>query len=311
MPLKARRDVGCTVCGELIHEGTEVTPLINSEAKALLWAHLTCVTAEDERIPVCKHWRTKGMCIFRETCQFRHPPEECKGSDRLRQRYGTWARYRIYNEGRAGALRRWLMDIFGAEYLNSGSGVLDVAGGKGELSFELNNLSNIRSTVVDPRPLEISRYRKKLHYGFYHSNQILGTYNTRPNPADFDKHIIPAHLRIFFEVETIESWKARKATTGCETAETMLPNALSGTENFLEESRRAINTAWTAKGLVHEDDDGADEEAEEEPAPSEASYRSSCVFNEAEDNVILDYEEALNIMNNCSVLIGMHPDQVT
>ena len=31
--------------------------------------------------------------------------------------------------------------------------VLDVAGGKGELAFELLNLSNVPATVVDPRPV--------------------------------------------------------------------------------------------------------------------------------------------------------------
>jgi hypothetical protein len=33
----------------------------------------------------------------------------------------------------------------------SGLGVVDVAGGKGELSFELINLSNVPCTVIDPR----------------------------------------------------------------------------------------------------------------------------------------------------------------
>jgi len=37
------------------------------------------------------------------------------------------------------------------DFLRRGSGALDVAGGKGELSFELVNLSGIPSTLVDPR----------------------------------------------------------------------------------------------------------------------------------------------------------------
>ena len=55
---------------------------------------------------------------------------------------------------RAAVFASWLVDTYGAEYMNSGAGVLDVAGGKGMLSYELQ-LCGVRATVVDPntRPL--------------------------------------------------------------------------------------------------------------------------------------------------------------
>ncbi len=37
-----------------------------------------------------------------------------------------------------------------------------MAGGHGALSFELINLNNIASTVVDPRPLKTARYQRRL-----------------------------------------------------------------------------------------------------------------------------------------------------
>jgi ubiquinone/menaquinone biosynthesis C-methylase UbiE len=40
--------------------------------------------------------------------------------------------------------------------------VLDVAGGKGELAFELVNVSNVPATVVDPRPLLLDNFIKRL-----------------------------------------------------------------------------------------------------------------------------------------------------
>ena len=52
---------------------------------------------------------------------------------------------------------RFLIDVFGKDVLASGSGVLDVAGGKGELAFELVNLNAIPATVVEPRPLQLAR----------------------------------------------------------------------------------------------------------------------------------------------------------
>lgn len=57
---------------------------------------------------------------------------------------------------------RWLIDTFGAELLLSGGGVLDVAGGQGELSFELVNLNQVECTVVDPRPLNPKTSLRKL-----------------------------------------------------------------------------------------------------------------------------------------------------
>ena len=55
---------------------------------------------------------------------------------------------------------RFLIDTFGRELLDGGSGVLDIAGGKGELSFELVNLNDIQATVVEPRPLQLWRQHK-------------------------------------------------------------------------------------------------------------------------------------------------------
>jgi hypothetical protein len=46
----------------------------------------------------------------------------------------------------------WLVEKFGTEFLSSGSGVLDVAGGKGELSHALYDLGVTKSIVLDPDP---------------------------------------------------------------------------------------------------------------------------------------------------------------
>ena len=57
--------------------------------------------------------------------------------------------------------RKFLVETFGLERLGEGEGVLDVAGGKGQLSFELVNLCRgVRSTVVDARNTDTINYRK-------------------------------------------------------------------------------------------------------------------------------------------------------
>lgn len=120
----------CKVCGANIPESSNMTPLnCPDEGAKIYWAHQDCIDKDDDRIPICKHWRTKGTCMYRDKCRFRHLSENCGDMQRNRGRHGTWQRKRVFNEGRAGALRRWLIITFGVEYLRSGSGVLDVAGG--------------------------------------------------------------------------------------------------------------------------------------------------------------------------------------
>lgn len=55
----------------------------------------------------------------------------------------------------------FLVETFGADVLSRGRGVIDVAGGRGEISFELYSRRGIPSTCVDPRPGKLSREQLK------------------------------------------------------------------------------------------------------------------------------------------------------
>jgi hypothetical protein len=57
---------------------------------------------------------------------------------------------------------QWLLDTYGEEPLKTGSGVLDVAGGKGEVSFELHCRHGIHSTLIDNRPYKLRKYQRKM-----------------------------------------------------------------------------------------------------------------------------------------------------
>jgi hypothetical protein len=265
-------------------------------------------------------------------------------------------RRRIFNEGRCGVLRRWLVEIFGYEYLRSGSGIVDVAGGKGELSFEFVNLSRIPSTVFDPRPLELNRYRRKLDFGFYHSNDVLGAYNIGPRPKGFEEHIIPKHIRLFFEMPFPRPLSERKdalcglcddpsiqradANTDYEGISKddyhdgyKLPLALHSEAEYLAARALAGTIAWTNKGLTHEEQDDGDGDAcnrgdiplfEKEIYDSSAPIAShvyppatpSCSVATDDGSVsvgcneVSDYSAVINTLRDCSMLVGMHPDQV-
>jgi len=53
------------------------------------------------------------------------------------------------NGSRAQTLVQFLLDTFGRDFLRSGSGVVDVAGGSGELSFELSYMYSWLALAVD------------------------------------------------------------------------------------------------------------------------------------------------------------------
>lgn len=96
-------------------------------------------------------------------------------------------------------MRRWLLNVLGREYLLQG-GCLDIAGGKGEFSFEIMNLNGVDSTVFDPRPLDLYRFKRKLEFGFFHRNDVLGSYNHMPAPEKGQAPLLPFHIRGFFEM---------------------------------------------------------------------------------------------------------------
>ncbi|KAL4419682.1 hypothetical protein ABPG75_006780 [Micractinium tetrahymenae] len=152
--------------------------------------------------PICKHWRSRGFCLFGERCAFRHPPgclnqqeqeraqlaaqQAVLNSSNSGRRGGARAgqrRKEPKNKFRASTFRRFLIDTFGREVLRQGTGVLDVAGGRGELAFELLNLNGVPATVVEPRPLDLARRVKWLMVGFYHWNAAFAHYNDRQPAA--------------------------------------------------------------------------------------------------------------------------------
>ncbi|KAF9082115.1 hypothetical protein BGX27_004638, partial [Mortierella sp. AM989] len=121
----------------------------------------------DESQPHCKFWLNSGKCN-KEQCLFWHETDMAK----LKIERRRWVEERIQaklrishhtsdphqkttkNQHRERALyfAHWLIKFFTRDFLNSGSGVLDIAGGRGDLSWELQTRQGIQSTIVEPRP---------------------------------------------------------------------------------------------------------------------------------------------------------------
>jgi hypothetical protein len=284
----------CVVCSVTIEVGDELWPIDVSHTQLSAasiggkqlqggqrqWVHKqNCAPAilgtRELKAPICKHYARRGVCVFGTDCFYDHPAQlpigegkeqagEVSPAGRKKGRLGNTAR----NTGRAGAFRRWLIDTYGREMMGAGSGVLDVAGGKGELSFELVNLNKISSCVVDPRPLQVDKYARNFSRGNYEMNSAFAKYMDVKSSVTAPRR--PSHLRVMFEMGSCTSGETRKRDAGTSS----LPLAALSSESFADAIRRGHEIVYDRKGLraidVEEGHEEEDDEEEEQEAEEEA-----------------------------------------
>ena len=141
--------------------------------------------------PLCKFWVNTGVCK-RTGCRFSHGAPGDKRDwkeirtewqrERSAKRHANRKTLRMDGDNAAGSegdasgahgdrsgksaraavFAGWLLETFGAETLCANGGVIDVAGGRGELSFELAAKRNVLTTLLDPRhPGKLSKTQRK------------------------------------------------------------------------------------------------------------------------------------------------------
>eukprot|EP01125_Pyxidicula_operculata_P015341 TRINITY_DN5193_c0_g1_i2.p1 TRINITY_DN5193_c0_g1~~TRINITY_DN5193_c0_g1_i2.p1 ORF type:complete len:224 (-),score=14.62 TRINITY_DN5193_c0_g1_i2:53-724(-) len=195
-------------------------------------------------VTICKHWARRKFCYYEDKCKYLHPPDTIptdplvkvvtsgkRNHETRKQNRGVKRRNRIRNLGKASVFRRFIIDTFGWEPLKKG--VLDIAGGQGELAFELVNLCGVPCTVIDPRELRLIQWEKRLYQGMYWRNPIFQSYNPRTKEvAQASGPIPPKHYRIFFGDYL---WN----NTGDDE---------ESKNKFYESACKAMRVLWTEKG---------------------------------------------------------------
>ncbi|KAE9139275.1 hypothetical protein PF010_g628 [Phytophthora fragariae] len=128
----------------------------------------------------CKYYFSSSggaNCLRGEQCHFWHGrPEDFKENRR------RWTAKRIEQRAKAAHLAGdsgdphskidkaqrsrifcdWLVESLGVERLADGTGVIDVAGGKGDIPIQLWIQRGIPTTLIDPRPMKLGKYNRKL-----------------------------------------------------------------------------------------------------------------------------------------------------
>ena len=158
--------------------------LIGSAAAYVTWA-ITALSRIRLWLTCLAVWKSKFYCA----------------SSGVTQVPGAFAHAAFTKAGRVGVFRRFVVKEFGP------AAVVDVAGGKGELSFELENLHDVACVVVDPRaPMldDVSqRFRRFRARGFFDNNE--GGLGFRRRWREHEEAGVelalrrPRHLRLFFD----------------------------------------------------------------------------------------------------------------
>ncbi|KAL3783698.1 hypothetical protein ACHAW5_005183 [Stephanodiscus triporus] len=291
-------------------ENDDSSALASASASAsLAWGHEACHDPLLPPPPACRHWERLGRCPALElgSCAFRHDAGD-RGSSAStddRMRWGGRRRY-VRNQHKNSVFRIFLMRTYGIDYVNRDGVVLDVAGGKGELSFELLNLSGTGTcVVVDPRPLNLGLVRGKWKKGLYEPRRV-GVFS-RWYPACEEgcsdrEPRSPGHIRCLFDGDTF----ARFASA-CERKDIERTDEL-----YRLGIERASRIAWTTGGLRHGDgrssshdnnDEGGETVMQEGTEIGNDGIIMRC------PSEILDPGEARQIVRRCHLVVGLHPDQ--
>lgn len=370
--LRSRQDYKnlCCECSLMICTDDVIWPLPHPSGKSRnrrAWVHLRCAAAalgEPLVPPPCKHYLRSGFCAFGDSCFFAHPPEiapadgpapfseeasrqkgQLKSAQRALPPGAARTRYkyrnRVRNTHRAATIRRWLVATYGGERLARGSGVLEVAGGKGEISFQLVKINGVPATNVDPRPGELSKFRRALELGFYTRNRIFERMDTRAStPAALPAHAEPRLIRAFFEMDTLRPRTPKRlrgrpaqgaaaeagAGDGAEAAPRALPRFALSAAAWAEQAERARASRWTRRGL--QSARAPDAEGGEELLAPECDEGCGCGCEDAhggggddEDDeeegadgaadrpaAVSSLREAEAILDGASLVVSMHGD---
>lgn len=166
--------------------------------------------------------------------------------------------------------------------------VLDVAGGRGDLSFVLVNADNhfVNAVIVDPRLPEHDKIATTCTWYAQHpvqaaeqaaAGQALPRLNLQP------PFKAPRHLRLFFEEALLQVWLQQQEQD----------RAFEAFEAYWNDTRRRIQKLETKF-----------------PSHWQTITKAKTTLA-LPPNTVNDSKEAWNLLNNASLVVGFHSDQAT
>ena len=170
----------------------------------------TSANPEKKKNLLCKFFVNTGQCAV-ENCVFKHPANlqesrkqflTAKSERRLRVHEEQFSGAELKSSSkRAELFKSWILETYGREYLSSGT-ILDVAGGRGDLSFELGVQENLSCEIVDPRPTKLKRWQANI---LKKTGKVLPAHHSEYFDPEFFKKtkLDPTDIRLVIGEENI------------------------------------------------------------------------------------------------------------
>jgi hypothetical protein len=194
------------------------------------------------------------------------------------------------NRNRAAAFRYFLLENF-AEVMTAGC-VLDVAGGRGDLAWQLTNLNRIESVVIDPRELKLTDCLRWHRLDLFRRNPLIAEKFVSSEYDSKQPAAMPRHCRMLFD-ETLMKWLFDADSIAAPPA--------------LEEAGHASNSDRKACGAAIRE---ARREAEErtKKALNKAQSNKKAEANQTLTRTVHSLYDIKDLILSSSLIVGMHPD---
>ena len=164
----------------------------------------------DSERQLCKFFLNTGRCAAADSCRFHHN-QSVKSARQARLDFvgaklaARWQRHESDNfppdtvvssaAKRAEIFARWIAERFGGES-DASCVILDVGGGRGDLSFELAVKLGLACWTLDPRPQKFRRWQLKLMRKLGSGNGSNSVGDGAGQPA-----LLPVHRQELFSPE--------------------------------------------------------------------------------------------------------------
>ena len=186
-------------------------------------------------------------------------------------------------KNRVYVLRSFIKEVYG-NYLKPGSIVLDVAGGKGDLSWLLQNVDGVKPVILDPRITK-------------HGHIVRSIAFLRKNPKEAKIRAIPGRQTHQPLAELLPLIEDKERFTEPKHMRILVDEDLvTAVRNFRQtEDGKEWTNYWTKS-------------CEKGAAVQPLGYMET---HQESEGYITEATEALGMILNADLIVGFHPDQAT